>query len=281
MSIAIKKNKDTLMVSLSDMHSGSDRALFPNWVVRKEKTAADDREPAGMVASARQIKIFKHYDYCAAEVKKRMDHSKRMIVVHNGDATEGIHHGSIQIMSPNPKDHVNIHIELMDYLLHKVGFSRKRGDELHYVSGTQSHTEDMEQEISNYYDYIDAEFHDETNIKVNGRTLQYTHHGGSAGDGHSEGDSYRNWLKRIYFNNLKRGNLQPDIIYTGHVHKPIYTSYVQDYHTIHGIILPSWQMKTRFAYRAAPLQRNSIGLTLTEITASGDIRIAKPLIMEC
>ena len=127
MSITIKKNKDALMVSLSDMHSGSDRALFPNWIVRKEKTAANDDDPAGMVASARQIKIFKHYDYCAAEVKKRTG-DKRLIVVHGGDATEGIHHGSIQIMSPNPKDHVNIHIELMDYFLSKIDFTRKRGE---------------------------------------------------------------------------------------------------------------------------------------------------------
>lgn len=278
-ALPMKKERDALIISLSDMHSGSDRALFPDWIVRKEKTAANDDDPAGMVASARQIKIFKHFQYSAAEVKKRTG-DKRLIVVHNGDATEGIHHGSIQIMSANPKDHVNIHIELMDYFLDKIGFTRQRGDELHYVSGTQSHTEDMEKGISDYYDYIDAGFHDELRMKVNGRTVWYTHHGGAAGDGQTEGDSYRNWLKRIYFNNLKSGAPQPDLIYTGHVHKPIYSSYVQDYHTIHGVILPSWQMKTRFAYRAAPFQRNSIGTTMTEITTAGDIRILKPLLME-
>lgn len=168
----------------------------------------------------------------------------------------------------------------MDYFLKTSGFSKKRGDELHYVTGTESHTGNMERVIAEYYDYIDAGFHDELRIKINNRMVYYTHHGGSAGDGQNEGDAYRNWLKRIYFNNLKDGKPQPDIIYTGHVHKPIYTSYVQDYHTIHGIILPSWQMKTRFAYRAAPFQKNSIGMTMTEITAESDIRIMKPLVME-
>lgn len=276
----MKQNtKDVLLVSLSDMHSGSERALFPPWIVKKEKTAANDHDPSGMAGSAQQIKIFNHFKHCASEVKERIG-NKRLVIVHDGDATEGIHHNTIQIMSVNPNDHVNIHIELMDYFLKTSGFSKKRGDELHYVTGTESHTGNMERAIADYYDYIDAGFHDELRMKINNRMVCYTHHGGSAGDGQNEGDAYRNWLKRIYFNNLKDGKPQPDIIYTGHVHKPIYTSYVQDYHTIHGIILPSWQMKTRFAYRVAPFQKNSIGMTMTEITAESDIRIMKPLVME-
>ena len=135
-------------------------------------------------------------------------------------------------------------------------------------------------EISRYYDHLDAQYHDECKMAVNGRWVWYTHHGGGAGDGQNEGDAYRNWLKRIYFNNLKEKKRQPDLVLSAHVHKPIYTSYVQDYHTIHGVILPSWQMKTRFAYKVAPFQKNAIGLTMTEITPGGDIRVMKPLLME-
>ena len=275
------KPKDTLIVSLSDMHSGSNRSLFPDWEVYTEPTASDegDDETHPMTGSLKQKQIFKHFDQCAEQVKK-LSANKRLIVVHNGDAIEGIHHTTIQVMSPNVKDHVKIHIELMEYFLQKCGFSPKRGDELHYVSGTESHTNYDEMKITKHFDHINAKYYDELKMTVNGKTVWYTHHGGSAGDGASEGDGYRNWLKRIYFNNLKQSKKQPDIIFTGHVHKPIYTSYVQDYHTIHGVILPSWQMKTRYAYRAAPFQRNDIGMTMTEITEGGDIRVMKPLIME-
>ena len=272
-------NKDTILVSLSDMHSGSDRALFPNWDVSPMPRVGDE-SPSPMRGSEKQKKIFAHFTSCASEIKKRATKDKRLVIVNDGDAIEGIHHGTIQIMSPQIDDHVVIHTELMEYFLKQVGFSRKRGDELHYVTGTESHTAWKEGAIIKRFDHLDAGYHDELKLNINGRQVWYTHHGGTAGDGHSEGDGYRNWLKRIYFNNLKLGNKQPDVIFSAHVHKPIYSSYVQDYHTIHGMILPSWQMKTRFAYRAAPFQRNDIGLNITEITKEGDIRINKPLIMD-
>ena len=269
---------DVLIVSLSDMHSGSERALFPNWEVVPEKRAGDS-DPAPMKGSAIQHRIFKHFDYCAGEVKK-ISGGKRLVVVNNGDAVEGAHHGTIQIMSPHPADQVKIHIELMEYFLDKCGFSKKRGDELHYVSGTETHTGWTESGIVNHFSHLSPGYHDDFRTCINGREVWHTHHGGNAGDGQNEGDAYRNWLKRIYYNNLKGGKKQPDIVFTGHVHRPIYASYVQDYHTIHGIIIPSWQLKTRYAYRAAPFQRNLIGMTITEITAGGDIRIKRPLLME-
>lgn len=278
-SIQNTPKQGVLLVSLSDLQSGSDQAVFPSWGIRKEKTAANDDKPGIMTGSARQKKLFSHFEYCAKEVRNRTG-DNRLVVVHDGDAIEGVHHNTMQLMSVNEKDHRNIHVELMDHFLDLIDFQRKRGDELHYVSGTETHTKDYELDIANHYDYIDAGYHDEFKKTFNGREIWYVHHGGVAGDGQNEGDAYRNWLKRIYFNNLKEKKKQPDLIISAHVHKPIYTSYVQDYHVIHGIILPSWQMKTRFAYRVAPFQRNAIGLTVTEITAGGDIRVTRPLVME-
>lgn len=275
------KPSDTILVSISDMHSGSSRALFPNHTVQfvDSQTNHTPTQP--------QRVIYEHWKNCLEEIKAKRK-GKRLIIVHNGDATENLHHNVTQVVSASIKDHAEIHLELMRELLKVTGFSKKGGDVLYYVEGTESHTLTVENYIGQelgaevafsvdgkeYYAFPELKF------DINGRHLWYTHHGGAAGDGANEGDAYRNWLKRIYWNCIKRNVRKPDLICSAHVHKPTYTNYVQDYHVIHGIICPSWQLKTRYAFRAAPFQRNEIGLTITEITAGGDIRINQPLTME-
>lgn len=270
------KNKDVLLVSLSDMHSGSTTALFPN----RQMTFIHGGKPA-IIASptSEQKQLHDHWVHCGKNIKA-MAKSKRLIVVHNGDAIDGNHHGSIQIITPNQKHQTDIHIELMDELLKLSGFSVKNGDELHYTSGTESHTEWAEYGIKEYYNALGAQYHDEMQINVNGRLVWYTHHGANAGKGANEGNGVRGWLRDIYFDCLKSGITPPDMITTSHYHKAHYQPYTDGYnHTIHGQILPSWQRKTRYAYRVAPFQRNDIGMTVTEITAAGDIRIMPPLLM--
>lgn len=273
-------NRDTLIVSLSDMHSGSSYALFPNRTVQFTDSQTNH------TPTENQRKIYQHWQTCIKAIQAARK-GKRLVIVHNGDATENIHHNITTVVSPAIKDHAEIHIELMNQLLKAAGFSKKNGDQLFYVEGTESHTLTLENYIAeelNAEVYVnmngrDYYAHPELETSINGKKLWYTHHGAGAGDGANEGDGYRNWLKRIYWNCVKADKPLPDMIVSSHVHKPIYTSYVQDYHTIHGMVLPSWQMKTRYAYRVAPFQRNDIGLAMTEITAQGDIRVMKPLIM--
>lgn len=275
------KLSDVLKVSLSDMHSGSSFALFPNRLMQFTDSQTNH------TPTDKQRKIYQHWKACLSAIKEARK-GKRLVIVHNGDATENLHHNITGVVSPDIKDHAEVHIELMLELLKTAGFAKKNGDQLYYVEGTESHTLTVENYIAeelgaevyttmngkNYY------AHPELEAVINGRRIWYTHHGAGAGDGASEGDGYRNWLKRIYWNCVKAKKPLPDMVVSAHVHKPIYTSYVQDYHTVHGIVLPSWQMKTRYAYRVAPFQRNDIGLTMTEITADGDIRVRKPLLMK-
>lgn len=274
-------DKDTLIVALSDMHSGSSRALFPDKAMYLPKSEIK------AVPSDLQTKIHDHWQTCIKAIAGARK-GKRLIIVNDGDATENLHHNITQVMSPSIEDHAEIHLELMRGMLKDVGFSKRAGDKLYYVEGTESHTLTIENFIAdelgaeiattqngkNYYAYH------ELCITVNGRELWFTHHGANAGDGATEGDGYRNWLKRLYWNRIKRGAKVPDMIVSAHVHKPIYQTYVQDWHTLHGMILPSWQVKTRYAYRVAPFQRNDIGLSFFEVSASGDIRIHPAMVME-
>lgn len=270
--------RDTLIVSLSDMHSGGTTALFPNYKMsfRQGKEGnAINHDP-----NESQLKMFEHWIKCADEVK-RLAIGKKLVIVHNGDATEGFHHGTVQVISSNPKHQSEIHIELMDIFLERCGFSVKNGDELHYTSGTESHTEWNEYGVKEHYSHLNAQYHDEMQRNINGRLFWWTHHGANAGKGTNEGNGYRNWLRDIYWDCIKGEVTPPDFIITSHFHKSLYQTYVQSYdHTLHGMVLPSWQMKTRYAFRVAPFQRNDIGLSIVEVSAQSDIRVHRPLLMQ-
>ncbi len=257
---------DTYVVAMSDMHSGSSKALFPRAFMQFEHT--------NYTPTKEQKRMYEHWIKCAKYVAKNRV-GKKIIIVHNGDAIDGIHHGTHQIVSHKWQDHVTIHLELMDEFLREVGFGD--GDELHYVSGTESHTQDYEREIAND---LSAGYHDELKMKINGVKIWFTHHGGAPGKGTNVGDGYRNFLKTIYWECLQKNKEMPDIVVSSHYHRPIYSTYVQDYLTIHGIILPSWQMKTRYAYMVAPFQVNQIGMSFIDITEQGFIKVHKPLLLE-
>lgn len=268
--------KDAIVVSLSDMHSGGSTALFPNYPMTFKHNGEDAQVSS---PTPQQKRMYEHFIDCGKKIKAQAK-GKKIVIVHNGDAIEGHHHGSIQIVTPNYNHQSEIHIALMEDFIKATGFSRKNGDEIHYTSGTESHTGWYEYGISEHFSALGAKFHDELKIKINSREVWFTHHGGGAGKGANEGNGYRNWLRDIYWDNVKQKNEQPDIVVTAHYHKPIYQTFVQDWHTIHGMILPSWQYKTRYAYKVAPFQRNDIGLQTFDITEEGHIAIHKPMLME-
>lgn len=257
---------DTLLVALSDMHSGSTKALFLPRMVQFEHT--------NYTPTAQQKQMYKHWMKCAEWVKEHRQ-GKKLIIVHNGDAIDGIHHDTREIISYKWDDHVRIHCDLMDDFLQAVDYGE--GDELHYVSGTEAHTADKELEIA---EDLGATYQHDMKINVNGALVWFTHHGAAPGYSYTAGDPYRNWLKKIYWELIQRREQLPDIIVSSHYHTPIYNTFVQDYHTIHGMILPSWQMKTRYAYRVAPFQVNQIGMTFIDITEDGFVKVHKPMILE-
>lgn len=160
--VALEKDnllsKDALVVPISDLHSGGTTALFPNRFVQFKHA---NRKP-----TAEQKAMFKHWSFCADKVAEaRKD--KKLIIVHDGDALEGYHHNSHQVITMLEEEQIDIHIELMDFFLQKVGGA----DELYYVTGTEVHTNDGESRIGKDLGAIpngELFAHDELRIKSSG-----------------------------------------------------------------------------------------------------------------
>jgi len=261
---------------VSDFHSGSNHALFLNRTWHGKHTSHTPRSA--------QAKIRKQFEAFAAEIKKqRGDMSIQLI--HNGDAVDGDHHHSGDICTVYEKEQADIHIELMSEFQKRIGW--RRGDKLWYTCGTRVHTGESEDYIG---EQMNAEpcgdFHswEMLELETNGTLAWFIHHGPGRGAGANEGNTMRNWLKNIYYDALKDGRRVPDIIYSGHVHDPTYSSYIyrnkMDFKTIHGIITPSWQMKTAYAWMRASASRNKIGGVMQVIHADGTLANPKFSVME-
>lgn len=262
-----KKPSDILRVVVSDFHSGSNLALFLPHEWHGKYTSHIPRSA--------QIKIRKQFETFAAEVRQQRG-DMPIELIHNGDAIDGDHHHSGDICTVNPKEQADIHIELMSEFQNRIKW--RAGDKLWYTCGTRVHTGESEDYIG---EQMNAEpcgdFHswEMLELETNGVLAWFIHHGPGRGAGANEGNVMRNWLKNIYYDALKDGRRAPDIVYSGHVHDPTYSSYVyrekMNFKTLHGIITPSWQMKTAYAYMRASASRNKIGGVTQVIHADGTI----------
>ena len=257
--------KDTLIVPISDLHSGGTTALFPKrfWQF----------EHGNHTPTKEQKDMFTHWSKCADEISKvRKD--KKLIVVHNGDAIDGVHHNSLEIVTRLKNEQIEIHVDLMDYFIQKVGGV----DELYYTIGTEVHTNDSENLIGNDLGAVkngDNSAFDELKLTINGRNIWFTHHGPSTGKGANRGNTLRNWLKNTFYDQIAEGEKLPDFVVSSHTHDPDWNDYIGRvdgrYHKVHGLITPSWQQKTRYALGRVPLKKNKIGLQYFIITKEGFI----------
>jgi hypothetical protein len=271
-------NKDVIHAIISDVHSGSNYALFLDrfWQGLKEQNHSP---------TATQLKIAEHKNRYCAEVKQARKGRKLKLIV-DGDAIDGDHHASGDVCTTNEKEQAEIHIEIMVDIQKRMDW--QRGDELYYVKGTPVHVGGWENAIAKDLNAIpqskDYYAWDFLPLETNGVLTWFIHHGANAGEGANEGNGVRNFLKRIHEDAEKDGDKTPDIVWTGHVHSPTYQLYAyrkgMTFKAMHGGILPSWQTKTEYAWMKKPVSKNKIGGVYQLITADGLIDMPRFCVME-
>lgn len=268
------KVSDTLLAVLSDMHTGSSTALFPRngFVNSQENLVKPNRK---------QIEIYRTFIRYAGEVAVARK-GKRLIVVNLGDAIDGFHHGSMQESLFQEKDQGEAHVELMGEFLDRVGFGSD--DELHYVQGTETHVKDSENDLAKELGAVKVSqkqyVSDVLTLDINGFVSVFAHHGKQRGSGQNEGNALRNFLRDIRSDREKDGFPRIDALWSGHTHGHTYANHVArtrdgQFHIMHGIILPSWQAKTRYAYGKVPLVINSVGGAFVKIGADGTFGVPR------
>jgi Ni/Co efflux regulator RcnB len=158
----MKPQKDVLQVTISDLHSGSNYALFlpHQWSGRNGMT----HTPTPL-----QKRIEEHKNFFCDVIAQRRKGAK-LILVHNGDGVEGDHHNSADVCTTNELEQAEIHIEIMEDIKKRMGW--ERGDELHYTRGTKTHVKHWESYIA---DQLNADISERLELKINGRLFVWSH----------------------------------------------------------------------------------------------------------
>lgn len=119
------------LVVISDLHCGGSTALMPPTHTTLEGQAVKRNRVQDWIGS--------QWDLFRADVARRVE-GKRWALLINGDMIEGVHHRTVQVISPDVADHVGCAIDILEPLA-------ALADVVLCVRGTESHTGSAEEAI--------------------------------------------------------------------------------------------------------------------------------------
>ena len=283
------EKKDITLLPIADTHTGSTTALHP--YVRKDKTGkyVSLLELGGWFYSNRpnympdalQVRMWEFFEKCLSSVAEFRKNTSLFILV-DGDAIDGDHHGTHQLITQEVSEQDETHVELMEYVKYRLGFDR--GDQIAYVLGTNVHVGVEEEKIAKFLDAYQypggnycASF---LTLELNGVLIWAYHKGVSAGQGHNRGNACILKMKQIYYQCLQDGNSVPELIITGHTHDYYHATWTAPNGiNMQYVILPSWQDKTRFVTDNMATNKNKVGMVTITITKEGRAIVNKPMLL--
>lgn len=282
------QNKDIELILTGDWQVGSTTGLHPNvkkingtWTQLEQTDGWGYKHNPRYQLNSTQKRIWGHYENCLSEMARRRE-GKSMFILEMGDIKDGVHHNTPQVTSAQENEHNDACIQLMKYTKERLNYAS--GDTLAMLQGTYVHVKDDEDYIGRE---VGAEEYDVgiyaapfLEINLNGVLIWAYHKGVSAGQGHLRGNAQINKMKQIYYQYKSLGEKVPTLIITAHTHDYNHAAWVNpDGVTMHYIITPPFQDKTRFAQDNLATNKNRVGMTSVTITESGYIIINEPLLL--
>ena len=237
---------------MCDMHSGSPVALFPD---KQMQLKSCNHSPTEL----QRIIHRQFVEVC--DTVRASRNGARVVVINLGDAIEGLHHGTKQVISPYLTDQKKIHVELMNDLGNRIG----GWDKLFYIDGTPAHAGEEEFDIAKD---LGAEMCGESStwpelramVDGSNKLLWTAHHGTAAGNELGRGNALRNRLRNIYFETLAENKPQPDLVVYADRHEHRHEVFEgRPGLEIHGFLAPAWKVKDGYTYKVASLSDPNVG----------------------
>lgn len=271
----------TILAIPSDEHSGSSVGLMPGdgWL---------NSEGQMVYPNDIQKVIWNQWRECWEFVAElRGNNDTRVIVVNAGDAIDGVHHSTTQLVTFKVDEMARIHTTCMIDGLRTIDWDRDKGDDLFYVMGTESHNGHIEDQIARMMDATpaipssDPEVDDGEYIwrkikrRINGRYFNIAHEGPGAGSrAWLKGNIMRWVLDSMYWECLEYGLELPDYWVRAHRHQWIPPQYFSGEHgAVWGFLTPAFQAKTDYVYQKfSASEYSNIGMLVFEIESSGAVQ---------
>lgn len=240
------------LLVISDLHCGSTYGLLPPGFVTQEENPVH-QNPLQAWAWSNWL------DWQGQWWDERIGDDPVALIV-NGDATEGVHHGTKEIISPDPSDHRMAARHVLQPLA-------ERCEQVYIVEGTECHTANSEHRLA--YDLgavmpdsrVKAAW-DILRLRINGTLCQFQHHIGTTKRVYLEASQLSIELRNAQLEAFTTGQEPPTVLGAAHRHK--YGSYKA--HSGLCFVTPPWQAVTRFGRKVVPSARFVPGVVLLDFT---------------
>jgi hypothetical protein len=204
--------------------------------------------------------LYNQYIEYAEEVG-RWRKGKRLVVVKLGDAVDGVHHETKELLTQYLSEQKEINKELTDQALRVMKFAAE--DKMFWVAGTPAHAGESEEELAKDFGVKKKNGRrvlPSLMLSVNGVDCLFYHHGAKKGKGANKGNPLRNKLRDLYYDYRDAEKNPPQLVVTADKHEHWYEPFARNGKiAIHGFISPAWQAKTDFVGQVAPESLTNIG----------------------
>lgn len=260
-------NRPVVIGINSDEHANSQLGLCP-----PEGVALD--EGGRYMPNKAQLWTWECWEDAHAKLDAlRKTLKAKLIYVNNGDANDGDHHGTSQIITRN--------LENQAYIAERV-FSvpkKLKADEYYVVRGTTVHVGEggsSEEALAKYLGVPPDENHTRSvwhlRLMVYGIEVDCQHHCSVGGLPWTVAGGVARLAYKHRAERLDAGLKPADIIVRSHVHKPL-DSY--DAHGTRALITPPWQVKTSHGHKVAAESIPKIGQYAIVIHPDGQYEVKK------
>lgn len=230
-------------IVISDTHIGCKLGLCP------PKVQLD--EGGYYIPSLLQQKLWTFWQEFWNEWVPKVTKGADYLVVHNGDALDGVHHNAVTQISNNYETQLAIAREVLQPIV-----DNKKCKKYFHIRGTEAHVgpsaqyeEKLAQELGAVPDQNNNHARWEMWLKMAGALIHFTHHVGTTSSASYESTAVYKELIEAYNEAGRYGDKPPDCVIRSHRHRQmeIRISTVSGY----GIscVTPGWQLRTPFTYR--------------------------------
>jgi hypothetical protein len=237
------KSKVRNIICISDSHCGCQLGLCPPKI---------PLENGGSYRHSRlQSKVWNMWNEFWKEWVPMATEGEDYVVVHNGDAIDGIHHNSVTQITHNIEDQKLIAYEAMKPIV-----SGKKCKEYFHIRGTEAHVGSSGQHEESLAKALGAIPDENKNyarwdlwLQMNSALVHFTHHIGNTSSAAYESTAVYKELVEAYNEAGRWNNKPPDVIVRSHRHRQMEIRIPTDKGYGISIVTPGWQLRTPFTYR--------------------------------
>ncbi len=232
------------IIVISDQHFGCEMGLFPLDKFRLDGGGYYYPSPL-------QKKVRWMWDYFWKEWVPEVTKGEDYIVVNNGDAIDGVHHGSVTQFSQNLAVQKDFAVTCLLPII-----ENKKCARYYHIRGTEAHVGKSSQYEEEIAQTLKAKPDDNGNYarwelwySMQKKLIHFSHHIGTTGSSAYESTAVYKEMVEQFVDAGRWGDQPPDVVVRSHRHRQFETRIATKNGYGISLVTPGWQLKTPFVHK--------------------------------